>query len=306
MSAGDCITVQNPHDFPVQQQRLIRASHAALRQCDASQISGLTIVISTAADLRDLNRRHRRIDAATDVLTYPAPRLPAAINLAAQHLGDILVAYDYVSTASQLRATCLHETLCLLVIHGTLHLMGYEHGSADGRAAMWAAQEAALEKMGIDPSIVRQYGASLMASQERRQVKRALDTDPSAYAMMTSANRFRSFSYAVSGCAYMLRYQKNTRIMLAATVLVVIFGLWLELGLRDWPLLLLAMAQVWVAEFINAAIEAAVDISSPQYHALAKVAKDVAAGAVLLASIFALIIGLLLLGPPLLDKLASG
>ncbi len=144
-----------------------------------------------------------------------------------------------------------------------------------------------------------------MTSQLRRQVKGALEADPNAYGMPSSANRFRSFAYALSGCAYMLRYQKNTRIMLAATALVVMLGLWLELDFRDWSLLLLTKALVWVAEFINAAIEAVVDLSSPQYHALAKVAKDVAAGAVLLASLFALIIGLSLLGPPLLDKMAA-
>ena len=158
MSAGNGIAVQNPHEFPVRPQRLIDASRAALRQKRGLQDRGVTIVIATAADLRELNRRHRRIDAPTDVLTYPAPNLPAAIKLPAQHLGDVLVAYDYVISEANARATCPHETLCLLVIHGTLHLLGYEHRSADGRASMWAAQEAALETMGIEASIVRRYG----------------------------------------------------------------------------------------------------------------------------------------------------
>lgn len=159
MNAGDCITVENPRNFPVQQQRLIKASRAVLRQCHNLQDCSVTIVISTAADLRELNWRHRRIDAATDVLTFPAPNLPEEIDLPTQHLGDILVAYDYVLAEAQLRATCPHETLCLLVIHGTLHLLGYEHASTAGRASMWAAQETALETMGIKASIVGQYGA---------------------------------------------------------------------------------------------------------------------------------------------------
>lgn len=159
MSAGDCITVENPHEFPVQRQRLIEASRAALRQRPDLQDISLSIVISTAAELRELNRRHRRINAPTDVLTYPAPSLPAEINLATPHLGDILLAYDYVLAEAQLRATCPQETLCLLVIHGALHLLGYEHGSAADRAAMWAAQATALETLGIDPAIVGRYGA---------------------------------------------------------------------------------------------------------------------------------------------------
>ena len=146
---------------------------------------------------------------------------------------------------------------------------------------------------------------SLMASQPSRRLEGGRDAEPAAFGMRKSANRLESFGFALSGCAYMLRQQKNTRIMLATTILVIAVALWLDLGARDWSLLLLATAQVWVAEFINAAIEAAIDLSSPEYHPLAKVAKDAAAGAVLLASLFALILGLLVLGPPLLDKLAG-
>ncbi len=159
MSADDCISVENPHNFPVQKRRLVSASRAALQRNRQLQDHSVTIVISTAADLRELNRRHRRIDAATDVLTFPAPSLPAEIKLHTQHLGDILLAYDYVLAEAHLRATCSHETLCLLVIHGTLHLLGYEHASAAGHASMWAAQEKALGMMGINASIVAQYGA---------------------------------------------------------------------------------------------------------------------------------------------------
>ena len=123
--------------------------------------------------------------------------------------------------------------------------------------------------------------------------------------MTTSVNRISSFRYALSGCAYMLRYQKNTRIMSASTIAVVVVGLWLGIGAMDWALLLLTVALVWISEFINAAIEAAVNVAGPQYHPMAKVAKDVAAGTVLLASVAAFVIGLLILGPPLLDTLGG-
>lgn len=112
-------------------------------------------------------------------------------------------------------------------------------------------------------------------------------------------NRAKSFSYAFEGIAYVLRTQPNGRIHGLATVLVVGLGLCLGLPGRDWAILVLAMIAVWVGEFFNTAIEAIVDMTMPDPHPLAKVAKDVAAGAVLITAIGAAIIGLLILGPPL-------
>jgi diacylglycerol kinase len=80
-------------------------------------------------------------------------------------------------------------------------------------------------------------------------------------------------------------------------------GLWLELPTRDWAVLVLAIAMVFTAEFINTSIEAVVDLASPVHHPLAKVGKDVGAGAVLVSALAAAVIGLLILGPPLWEKL---
>lgn len=104
----------------------------------------------------------------------------------------------------------------------------------------------------------------------------------------------------------MLRFQTNTRIMGAATVALLIAGWWTGIDTLRWAVLVLAMALVWIAEFINAAIEAATNIASPTFHPMAKIAKDVAAGAVLVASLAALLIGALILAPPLFDKLSAG
>jgi diacylglycerol kinase len=79
--------------------------------------------------------------------------------------------------------------------------------------------------------------------------------------------------------------------------------LWLRLALRDWAVLILAITVVWMAEFMNTALEAIVDMTMPELHPLAKVAKDVAAAAVLLAAVGAAVIGLLVLGPPLWQRL---
>ena len=145
-----------------------------------------------------------------------------------------------------------------------------------------------------------------MDKPQRRQLNPTANTDPGEYSWTTSESRWHSFGYALAGITYMLRYQSNTRIMGAATVAVLIIGWWTGIDALRWAVLALAIALVWIAEFINAAIEAAANTSSAAFHPMAKVAKDVAAGAVLVASIAALLIGALILAPPLIDKLSAG
>ena len=107
------------------------------------------------------------------------------------------------------------------------------------------------------------------------------------------AQRCAAFADAGRGVVILLNTQAHARIHLAATLGVLVFGVWLDVSRADWLALVLAMALVWVSEAINTAIEAVVDLASPALHPLAGKAKDVAAGAVLLASLAALVIGVL-------------
>lgn len=111
--------------------------------------------------------------------------------------------------------------------------------------------------------------------------------------------RIKSFHYAIEGCYYVLKTQKNARIHAAITSGVIILGVWLMIPRQDWAMLILTIALVWMAEFLNTSIEAIVDMTMPDPHPLAKIAKDVSAGAVLLSAVAAIIVGLIILGPPL-------
>lgn len=115
--------------------------------------------------------------------------------------------------------------------------------------------------------------------------------------------RIVSFRYAFAGIGYVIRTQPNAWIHALATVCVVIMGLWLELARLDWVLLVTVMGSVWAAEIMNSAIEAVVDLVSPDSHPLARVAKDCAAGAVLITAIMAVLVGLLVMGPSLWEKI---
>lgn len=83
------------------------------------------------------------------------------------------------------------------------------------------------------------------------------------------------------------------------TILVILLGCLLKLPARDWAVLFVTIGMVWMAEFLNSALEAVVDLASPYQHPLAKVGKDVGAASVLIAALTAVVVGLLILGPPL-------
>ena len=90
------------------------------------------------------------------------------------------------------------------------------------------------------------------------------------------------------------------------SIAVIILSIWLHLDPRDWAVITIAIAMVWTAEFLNTALEAVVDLASHhQHHELAKVGKDVGAAAVLIAAMASALIGLLILGPPLWEKLSG-
>jgi diacylglycerol kinase (ATP) len=108
-----------------------------------------------------------------------------------------------------------------------------------------------------------------------------------------------ALGYALRGVRFMLA-ERNARVLLAATLLACLAGLWLRLSALEWCAVIAAIALVWVAEGLNTAIERLTDLVSPGFHPLAGKAKDIAAGAVLLATAAAVSIGLIVFGGRLL------
>lgn len=116
--------------------------------------------------------------------------------------------------------------------------------------------------------------------------------------------RLRAFKHAFAGWYYVLQTQENAWLHAIATIAVVLMAIWLNITPPEWAVLLLAIALVWTAEFLNTALEAVVDLASPMKHPLAKVGKDVGAAAVLIAALASVLIGLIILGPPLWVRLS--
>ncbi|MGD8243684.1 MAG: diacylglycerol kinase family protein [Anaerolineae bacterium] len=120
---------------------------------------------------------------------------------------------------------------------------------------------------------------------------------------MRTRDPLEPFRFAVSGLWYALRTQWSMRIHLGVASAVGVLGLWLGLPADQWAVLALTIGLVLLCEMINTMGEKLVDLVCPDYHPFAKTVKDVMAGAVLLAAIISVIVGLLILGPPLWGKL---
>ena len=110
-------------------------------------------------------------------------------------------------------------------------------------------------------------------------------------------NIVEPFQVAWNGLVYTFRTQRHMRFHIYVVITVLLLGMFMNLGLREIMVLLFTVSLVMVAEMFNSAIEAVVDLTEPGYHPLAKFAKDIAAGAVLITTIIALVVGgLLILG----------
>jgi diacylglycerol kinase (ATP) len=122
---------------------------------------------------------------------------------------------------------------------------------------------------------------------------------------MRAATVASSFRYAFAGLRYLLWTQRNAKIHTAIGLAAVALGFVLGIDRNEWLTLTLMITIVLAAEGVNTAIEAAVDLASPTYHPLAKIAKDVGAGTVLLTAVASVIVGLLLFLPHLLPFVLS-
>ncbi len=116
---------------------------------------------------------------------------------------------------------------------------------------------------------------------------------------MRASSLWHSCQCAYAGLVYVVSTQRNARIHLVAGTIVVLMGIGVGLTLLEWAVLGLTIGMVFAFELLNTMVETLVDLVSPDHHPLAKIAKDVAAAAVLVTAATAAAVGILILGPPL-------
>lgn len=110
----------------------------------------MTVVVDYDERLQELNRQFLGVDAPTDVLSFPAGEINPETGMT--YLGDIIISYPTALKQAEQAGASLTAEMQLLVIHGTLHLLGYDHGSPDEKAEMWAVQQEILDAGSIQIS----------------------------------------------------------------------------------------------------------------------------------------------------------
>jgi len=149
-------------DFP--EQRVRDAISYILSRHNAAENTGVTFVLMNDDAIRTLNAQYRGVDAPTDILSFPNEDddLPPEMDDEPPYLGDLLVAYPYTVHQAEEAGHTLGDEFALLAIHGTLHLLGYDHDTAAHEEVMWAAQSAALAALGVAIDVPRfTFGDSL-------------------------------------------------------------------------------------------------------------------------------------------------
>lgn len=121
--------------------------------------------------------------------------------------------------------------------------------------------------------------------------------------MINIKSLFKSIKYAFEGLVHVVKTQNNARFHLLATLIVLGLSIWLKLDALEWCLILVAISLVWIAECFNTTLESFFDLVNPEPHPLVKHGKDSGAAAVLIAAFLSVSLGVIILGPPLIQKI---
>ena len=263
------ITTETP-DLP----RLERLAKAVLA-AEGAGPGEVGVVLTDNPGIQALNQQYLAHDYPTDVLAFGMQEPtegPADFVLPEEgsaYIGDVAISLERAREQAATYGHDWRDEVEILLIHGLLHLLGYDDGTAADRARMEARQEALHRAFARPHSLVATFRA------------------------------------AFQGLFNLLRTQRNIYIHLAIVAVVVALAAALGVARQDWLFLVLAIALVLVTEAINTAVEALVDLVSPAQRPLAGRVKDLAAAAVLLACFFAVVIGAVVF-LPYLGRLVLG
>lgn len=129
-----------------------KAAIHALRAARPAEVCALTVMVTTDEHIRQLNRDYAGIDNPTDVLSFGAEDAPYEVEPGEPaYLGDVLIARGTAERQAEAAGHSLLAEMQVLAIHGTLHLLGYDHQNPDQQAEMWAAESAALDALRRSP-----------------------------------------------------------------------------------------------------------------------------------------------------------
>lgn len=128
---------------------LLQAAAQKTLQLDQfEELPSLSIKVTGDQEIRELNSAYRGIDKTTDVLSFEADYYDP--DLESRYLGDVVISFPQAAGQAQKSGHPVESELQLLIIHGVLHLLGYDHGSEEEKETMWKVQDQTLNALGLD------------------------------------------------------------------------------------------------------------------------------------------------------------
>ena len=247
----------------------------------------MSITLTEPEEIKRINLEFRNIDRATDVLSFPMFEKDEIEEIVSKQeedrgediLGDIVISIEKVQEQAKEYGHSFERELAYMVVHGFYHLMGYDHMEENDKKKMRAKEETVLKKLGIS----REENEDV-TKQEKEEVKEEKDE------RTKNRNFLDSWKNAINGIIYATTTQGNIKKQLLIAVAVVIISLFFDLSKAEFLVFMFTIILIIFAEMVNTAIETVVDLYTDLYHPKAKIAKDVAAGGVVITAINAVIV----------------
>ena len=247
----------------------------------------MSITLTEPEEIKRINLEFRNIDRATDVLSFPMFEKDEIEEIVSKQeedrgediLGDIVISIEKVQEQAKEYGHSFERELAYMVVHGFYHLMGYDHMEENDKKKMRAKEETVLKNLGIS----REEDEDV-TKQEKEEVKEEKDE------RTKNRNFLDSWKNAINGIIYATTTQGNIKKQLLIAVAVVIISLFFDLSKAEFLVFMFTIILIIFAEMVNTAIETVVDLYTDLYHPKAKIAKDVAAGGVVITAINAVIV----------------
>ena len=254
----------------------------------------ISVTLTNPEEIEKLNRQYRNIDRPTDVLSFPMFEKDELdnfiktdlknndVNEERDILGDIVISIPRVYEQAEEYGHSFERELAYMVVHGFYHLMGYDHIEEDDKKVMRDKEEEVLNKLGIKRETSQEKSEEELDKIKEQAKKEEKKT--------TNSNFLDAWKNAIDGIIYATTTQRNIKIQLVLAVIVVIASLFFDLNRAEFLCFLFTIILILFAEMVNTAIETVVDLYVDVYHPKAKIAKDVAAGGVVITAINAIIV----------------
>ena len=254
----------------------------------------ISITLTEPAEIEKINKQYRNIDRPTDVLSFPMFEKEELnnfieenlkntdVNMQGDILGDVVISIPKVYEQAEEYGHSFERELAYMVVHGFYHLMGYDHMEEEDKKVMREKEENVLSKLGIKRETTPQE-----SEEELKKIEKQEKNNPKK---TSNSNFLDAWKNAIDGIIYATTTQRNVKIQLVIAVLVVIISLFFDLSRAEFLCFLFTIILILFAEMCNTAIETVVDLYVDVYHPKAKIAKDVAAGGVVITAINALIV----------------